>query len=57
MVPKILDEFSSSQWIRRNHVFQTILQMGAKAHEAISKALTQRNISKEKLYWLIQLVG
>lgn len=57
MVPKILDELSSSQWIRRNHVFQTILQMGAKAHESISKALNQRDIAKEKLYWLIQLVG
>lgn len=57
MVGHILDELSSSQWIKRNYVFQTILQMGSKAHESISKALKQRDIPKEKLYWLIQLVG
>ena len=31
--------------------------MGSKAHESISKALEIDQISKEKLYWLVQLVG
>ena len=57
MVPHILDELSSSQWLRRNHVFQTILHMGSKAHDSISKALEKDKIPKEKLYWLVQLVG
>ncbi|MEE2923324.1 MAG: HEAT repeat domain-containing protein, partial [bacterium] len=57
MVPKILDELNSNRWLKRNYVFQTILHMGSKAHESISKALEKDKISKEKLYWLVQLVG
>lgn len=57
VVPRILDDLNSSRWLKRNYVFQTILQMGSKAHESISKALEKDQISKEKLYWLVQLVG
>jgi len=56
-ISQILDEFSSSLWLKRAQVFETVILMGQKAHGPIRKALGGRNLAREKSYWLVKLVG
>ena len=56
-VPRILDELVSSHWLRRFHVYQTMILMGKRSHSAIHKALREKSLPREKRYWLIKLVG
>lgn len=56
-VGRILDELASSQWLRKNQVFQTMILMGKRSYEPISQALSQKNLPREKRYWLIRLCG
>lgn len=56
-IGQILDEFNSSQWVRKSQCFQAIRMMGNRSHEAIGSAFRAKSIPREKLYWLLQLAG
>jgi HEAT repeat protein len=56
-IPQLLDEFTSSQWLKRSQVFETLLLMGQKTHDSIRRALGRRELPREKCYWLVKLVG
>ena len=49
-VGRILDELASSHWLKKNQIFQTMLLIGNRSHESISKALREKNLAREKQY-------
>ncbi|PCJ18060.1 MAG: hypothetical protein COB02_06005 [Candidatus Cloacimonadota bacterium] len=56
-IAQILNEFSSSSWIKRNQIFKTISLMGIRAHDPVRKLLKRDDLHREQYYWLIKLVG
>ncbi|MCJ8347031.1 HEAT repeat domain-containing protein [bacterium] len=56
-IPKILNEFSSSNWIKRNQIFKAVSLMGSRAHDHIRKSLKKEDLHREQYYWIIKLVG
>lgn len=56
-IPKILNEFSSSSWIKRNQIFKAVSLMGVRAHDTVRKVLKKNDLHREQYYWIIKLVG
>jgi HEAT repeat protein len=54
---RILNELDSSQWLRKYHIFRAVVLAGQKAVRALRNETRRNNHSKEKLYWLVRLIG